>query len=106
MQSNNNEILSRTKLRELVSQSYGQGGIDSNVENLLLEIADDFVERVAVGACNLAKHREGDVLEVRDLLLHLETAWDMSIPLVTTQTGQQKRIKLDTEMKERYVDMR
>jgi transcription initiation factor TFIID subunit 12 len=47
---------------------------------LLLDIADEFIDSVTNFSCRLAKHRGGDTLEVRDLQLHLERNHNIRIP--------------------------
>lgn len=47
---------------------------------LLLDIADEFIDSVTNFACRLAKHRGGDSLEVRDLQLHLERNHNIRVP--------------------------
>ena len=47
---------------------------------LLLTVADEFIDSVSNFACRLAKHRGGDALEVRDLQLHLGTLVSLNFP--------------------------
>ncbi|KAK2518506.1 Taf12 [Columba guinea] len=47
---------------------------------MLLQIADDFIESVVTAACQLARHRKSNTLEVKDVQLHLERQWNMWIP--------------------------
>ncbi|CCD26994.1 Taf12p NDAI_0J01020 [Naumovozyma dairenensis CBS 421] len=78
-------VMSKRKLRELVKsigvdEGDGETVIDGDVEELLLDLADDFVTNVTSFACRLAKHRNSDSLEPRDIQLHLEKNWNIRIP--------------------------
>jgi transcription initiation factor TFIID subunit TAF12 len=41
--------------------------LDEDVENLLLHIADDFIEKTIISACSLAKHRKAHTIDVSDV---------------------------------------
>ncbi|CAL3969747.1 unnamed protein product [Diplocarpon coronariae] len=81
-------VLSKKKLDELVRQvtGGGQGGIDGgegltpDVEESILNVADNFVDQVLAAACKNAKERGSKVLEIRDIQLTLERAYNIRIP--------------------------
>jgi len=58
--------------------------IEPNVEDLLLDIADEFIDSVTNFGCRLAKHRGGDTTVVRDLQLHLERNHNIRIPSLSS----------------------
>ncbi|KAG7897118.1 hypothetical protein KL905_001525 [Ogataea polymorpha] len=78
-------VLNRRKLKELVRSVGADEGdaeisIDGDVEDLLLDLADEFITSVTSFACRLAKHRKSESLDVRDVQLHLERNWNIRIP--------------------------
>ncbi|KAI0298525.1 transcription initiation factor TFIID subunit A-domain-containing protein [Russula brevipes] len=70
----------RRSIQDLVLSIDPNIKIEPEVEDLLLDIADEFIDSVTNFGCRLAKHRGGDTLEVRDLQLHLERNHNIRIP--------------------------
>jgi len=70
----------RRSIQDLVTSIDPNVRIEPEVEDLLLQIADEFIDSVTNFGCRLAKHRGGDALEVKDLQLHLERNHNIRIP--------------------------
>lgn len=53
--------------------------LEPAAEEMIMEMADDFVKRVTGPACLLAKHRKSETLEVKDLQVILDKHWGIKI---------------------------
>ncbi|XP_074600541.1 uncharacterized protein LOC141854668 [Brevipalpus obovatus] len=73
-------VLTKQRLQELVNEIDPREQLDEEVEDLLLNIADDFIDNVVTNACKLAKHRGAKTLEVKDVQLILEKEWNLFVP--------------------------
>ncbi|XP_047308636.1 transcription initiation factor TFIID subunit 12 isoform X2 [Impatiens glandulifera] len=75
-----NRILGKRTIRELVSQIDPSEKMDPEVEDILIDIAEEFMESITTFGCSLAKHRKSTSLEAKDILLHVERTWNISLP--------------------------
>ncbi|KAL5010162.1 hypothetical protein ScPMuIL_012467 [Solemya velum] len=78
--STEGRVLDKRRLQELVKEVDPLEQLDEDVEEVLLQIADDFIESVVSSSCLVCKHRHSNTLEVKDVQLHLERNWNMWIP--------------------------
>nr|CAG4641334.1 EOG090X0HZC [Eulimnadia texana] len=102
-----NQVLTRAKLQDLVREVDPNEQLDEEVEELLLQIADDFIESTVNAACSLAKHRQSNALEVSDVQLHLERQWNMWIPgFGTDELRPYKRAPVTEAHKQRMALIR
>ncbi|KAL6945272.1 hypothetical protein ACO0QE_002721 [Hanseniaspora vineae] len=120
-------VMSKRKLRELVKtvgvdEGDGSTTVDGDVEELLLDLADDFITNVVSFACRLAKHRKSENLEAKDLQLHLERNWNIRVPgfsadeirptskwnpapqYVAKMAGIKQQAKLEQEQREQEME--
>ncbi|CAG9567915.1 unnamed protein product [Danaus chrysippus] len=74
------QLLSRPRLQELVREIDPTMQLDEEVEEILLQLADDFIDTSLSSSCALAKHRHSSNVELKDVQLHLERQWNMWIP--------------------------
>lgn len=63
--------MSKRKLRELLASIDDDDRLTDEAEDLLQDVADDFLNSITTFACQLAKHRKSERLEVKDIAFHL-----------------------------------
>ena len=85
------------RLNELVKEVDPSEQLDEDVEDVLLQIADDFIEQTVSQACALAKHRKAATIDVKDVQLVLERSWNMWIPGLVADDIRPQRRSANTE---------
>ncbi|KAK4784422.1 hypothetical protein SAY86_018790 [Trapa natans] len=73
-------IISKRTITEMLNQIDPSEKLDPEVEDVLIDIAEEFVESITTFGCSLAKHRKSTTLEAKDILLHLEKNWNITLP--------------------------
>ncbi|KAG8177881.1 hypothetical protein JTE90_004275 [Oedothorax gibbosus] len=74
------QVLTKQKLQDLVREVDSNVQTDEETDELLLQLAEEFIDDVVSTSCSLAKHRKSSSLEVKDVQLSLEKNWNMWIP--------------------------
>lgn len=70
----------KQRLQDLVNEVDPNQQLDEDVEEILLDIAEEFIENVVSSACAIAKHRNSSSLEVDDVKLYLERKYKIYVP--------------------------
>lgn len=89
-----NQVLDRKRMQELVKEVDPYEQLDEDVEDLLLHIADDFIEQTVTQAAQLAKHRRAASIDVRDVQLVLGRSClrvSPNIVIVALESPNEKR---------------
>ena len=80
---------------------------DPAVEDFLLDVADDFIDSVMTFACKMAVHRKSEILEIKDIAVHLERAWDIVLPGYGSNELQEIKKPAEAKAhKRRMIDVR
>lgn len=90
LEGEGDRVLSKRKLDELVrqvtgaapavSESESSNVLTPEVEEVMLELADDFIDDTLTEACKLAKMRQTQTLDIRDIQMVLERKYGIRIP--------------------------
>ncbi|KAI1288245.1 Transcription initiation factor TFIID subunit 12 [Halotydeus destructor] len=85
--------LGKDRLQQLVNEIDPAEQLDEDVEDMLLEMTDEFIETLVINSSKLAKHRGASTLEVKDVKMVLEKNYNIYIPGFGSQLTDLSRIK-------------
>lgn len=102
-----------TKFADILESINPYITMDNDIQNILIELSNDFIHNVCNISCQLAKHRQSNQLEARDVEVFLAKQYGIQIPpshnnidntnTATTQQQQQPTTILDNKFIQRSL---
>ncbi|EPZ36529.1 hypothetical protein ROZALSC1DRAFT_32006 [Rozella allomycis CSF55] len=86
--TNGPHSLGKATINALLARLDPQERLDTDVEQVLCQLADSFVESVMNEACQLALHRGSKQVQLPDIMLPLEKNWDIKVPGFAEEEGK------------------
>eukprot|EP01121_Diplochlamys_sp_Union-15-3_P019685 TRINITY_DN7483_c0_g1_i3.p1 TRINITY_DN7483_c0_g1~~TRINITY_DN7483_c0_g1_i3.p1 ORF type:complete len:204 (+),score=33.99 TRINITY_DN7483_c0_g1_i3:48-659(+) len=80
IQEQESQIITAQKLQALCKQIDQYKQLDNEAVEVLMRVADEFLDQVTNNSCSLARHRGSKTLEVKDIKLCLERDFGIKIP--------------------------
>jgi transcription initiation factor TFIID subunit 12 len=81
-------MVSKEHLLHVVRDVDPDATLDDEAGELLMLMANEFIEGVIDGSARLAKHRNASAVDTSDVALFLDKQWQMKIPGFGEQSGQ------------------
>lgn len=67
-------------IRGLMPEDMDDSLIETEVEDIVGDLVEEFVDNITTFACRLAKHRKAEYVEAKDVYVHLERNWNIRVP--------------------------
>ncbi|CAF1310346.1 unnamed protein product [Adineta ricciae] len=91
-------LLDKRAIQELIKEVDPLMQIDEEVEEMLTQIAEEFVDSTLLASCQNAKHRKANTVEAKDVQLHLERTYSMWVPGFGTEDPKQYKKFLSNDL--------